>query len=141
MSDQTTYITPDDFIRASDTNLDTFKTLQISLLLALTGAPTHTATCCSNLYRQITTASDELSKILRTQKNKGKKRLTEVCGPGSIVLRMHPEGLLPPILLTWTPALQHTGNSPVRQTERRGGERDREVVMDEKGRHEELCII
>lgn len=40
------------------------------------------------------------------------------------MLRMHPEGLLPPVLLTWTPALQHTGYGPVRK--RGGGQRGEE---------------
>lgn len=84
-------------------------------------------------------------------KHKEKKQLTEVCGPGGIVLRVHPQGLLPPVLLTWTPALQDAGDGPVRQTERReregakrgsssgGGGAEREVVMDGRCRHEELC--
>lgn len=63
------------------------------------------------------------------------KKLTEVCGPGGIVLRVHPQGLLPPVLLTWTPALQHAGDGPVRHIEKGRGGAEREVVMDGRCRH------
>lgn len=45
------------------------------------------------------------------------------------MLGMHPQGLLATILLTWTPTLQHTGDGPVRHTDRGS---DREKVMDEE---------
>lgn len=48
---------------------------------------THASICCFNLYTQFTTTNNELS---RTARRKKEKKLTDVCGPGDIVLRMHP---------------------------------------------------
>lgn len=58
------------------------------------------------------------------KKRREEGKLTQVCGSGSVVLLVHPQGLLATELLTWTAALQHAGHGPVRRTaERRRGVR------------------
>lgn len=70
-SDQTHYITPYDFMRVPDTNPDTFKTLQISMLLLLTRAPPtppHAALTYTDRSQQPAMSCPEFSE----HKKKGK---------------------------------------------------------------------